>query len=289
MAFSPFARIEAAFTPPPLASRIAFLTRQPFAHRGLHRHGLIENSRAAFRAAIAVGHGIELDVQPARDGEAVVFHDATLDRLTDETGRLDVRPVYDLETIALSGTNETLCSLDNVLAEIAGRVPVLIEIKSQNGNLSPLCLSVRRALEGYGGPVAIMSFNPNIVAWFRRHSPYTVRGLVVTEEKKHGVRGAIERLASLLRAQPDFLAYDVRDLPSAFASRARKRGIPVLTWTVRTAAAEAIATRHADEAIYERPEAPSPMRQSRKAQSPRFKGPHPPSSAAPSLPQYMRR
>jgi glycerophosphoryl diester phosphodiesterase len=116
-----------------------------------------------------------------------------------------------------------------------------------------LCLAVFRSLEGYRGPVGIMSFNPEVGRWFARHGPRLLRGLVVTEEGKRSVRGLVERLWSLWRSQADFLAYDVRDLPSRFAARARGRGLKVLTWTVRSEADYARAGASADQIIYELP------------------------------------
>lgn len=252
MRLSLFAPLEGLIAPAPAPNRVAFLKAQPYAHRGLHGGGTIENSRAAFRAAIALGHGIELDVQAARDGEAMVFHDATLERLTDSSGAVAAHTPAELGRIALKGVGESIPPLPEILALIAARVPVLIEIKVKGQRVAPLCLSVRRALEGYRGDAAIMSFNPLVGAWFAENAARIVRGLVVTEEGKHGAKGAIERWASMARAKPDFLAYDVRDLPSKFASAARARGIPVLTWTVRNADAEARAFAHADEAIYEK-------------------------------------
>jgi glycerophosphoryl diester phosphodiesterase len=253
MRLSLFAPLEDLIAPPPPESRVAFLKAQPYAHRGLHGGGVIENSRAAFRAAIALGHGIETDVQAARDGEAMVFHDATLDRLTASSGEVAAHTPADLGRIMLRGTSETIPQLPEILALIGGKVPVLIEVKAKGARVVPLCLSVRRALEGYRGDAAIMSFNPLVGAWFAENATRIVRGLVVTEEDKRGAKGTVERWASLAKAKPDFLAYDVRDLPSKFAAAARARGIPVLTWTVRNAEAERRAFAHADEAIYEKP------------------------------------
>ncbi|WP_157215556.1 glycerophosphodiester phosphodiesterase family protein [Flavisphingomonas formosensis] len=255
MRSSPFARLDAFFAPAPQRRRVAFLTAQPFAHRGLHGAGRIENSRAAFSAAVAAGHGIELDVQASRDGEPFVFHDEELDRLTDESGPLARRPGSILAAIPLAGSAETLPRLDEILALVAGRVPILIEIKTRETNAGALCLAVRRALEGYRGDVAVMSFNPDVSRWFADHAARIARGLVVTEQEAHGLAGRLRRRAALWRAKPDFLAYDVRDLPSRFAATARDRGLPLLTWTVRDAATEATGLAHADEIIYERPEA----------------------------------
>jgi glycerophosphoryl diester phosphodiesterase len=253
MRLSLFAPLEGLIARAPAPSRVAFLKAQPFAHRGLHGGGVVENSRAAFRAAIARGHGIELDVQAARDGEAIVFHDATLERLTESTGAVAAHTLIELGKITLKGTDETIPQLPEILSLIMAQVPVLIEIKATGSRVAPLCLSVRRAFEGYRGDAAIMSFNPLVGAWFADNAARIVRGLVVTEENKRGAKGIVERWSSMAKAKPDFLAYDVRDLPSKFAAAARTRGLPVLTWTVRDAAAERRAFVHADEAIYEQP------------------------------------
>ena len=233
---------------PPDLARLGAL---PFAHRGLHGQGRVENSRAAFRAAIAAGHGIELDVQASRDGEAMVFHDGKLDRLTGEVGEVAGRTAAQLASIRLSGTEETIPTLREVLHFVAGRVPVLIEVKAPERNVARLCLAVFRALEGYRGSVGVMSFNPEVPRWFSAHAPRVLRGLVVTENGKRGIRGRLERALAFRRAGAQFLAYDIRDLPSRFARKRRKKGVPVFTWTVRSEADRTRAAAHADQIIYE--------------------------------------
>jgi glycerophosphoryl diester phosphodiesterase len=213
----------------------------------------LENSRAAFAAAIEAAHGIELDVQASTEGTAFVFHDDRLDRLTDATGAVADRPDEELRVIRLRGTDETIPTLAETLELVAGRVPLLIEVKSQPApRLRRLCDSVRRDLEGYAGPVGAMSFNPRVGTWFAGEAPSVLRGLVVTEQGKSGWRGPAERVAALLWARPDFLAYDVRDLPSRFAAPIRARGVPVLTWTVRSEEDRLRAAAHADQIIYEK-------------------------------------
>jgi glycerophosphoryl diester phosphodiesterase len=251
MPSSPFALPDRLLAPHPAERRIAFLRDRRFAHRGLHGSGRVENSRAAFLAAIERGDGIECDVQLSLDGTAFVFHDATLDRLTNEQGALATLPAGSIGRMLLKGTSETIPPLEEILALVGDRVPLLIELKAPEALVGRLCLSVRRALEGYRGPVAVMSFNPQVGRWFADHAPRITRGLVITEENKRGIRGRAERHLALWRARPDFLAYDVRDLPSRFAAAQRERGMPVLTWTVRGQAAEAIAANHADGPIYE--------------------------------------
>lgn len=243
--------LDKAFAPAPAPDRVAFLKGQPYAHRGLHGNDVLENSPSAFEAAIKLGHGIECDVQAAEDGRAFVFHDYELDRLTDQSGTIGKLRAEDIDQIQLNGGHGKIPRLRETLAQVAARVPVLIEIKSRNLQVGPLCLSVRRALEGYGGKAAIMSFNPLVGAWFRKNANHIVRGLVVTEENGKNWRGRIARHRNLWTAQPDFLAYDIRDLPSRFATSQRARGLPIVTWTVRSAEQEAIASIHADEPVYE--------------------------------------
>jgi glycerophosphoryl diester phosphodiesterase len=143
--------------------------------------------------------------------------------------------------------------LSEILALIGGRAPLLIEVKSRDRRVAPLCGAVARTLDGYEGPVGVMSFNPQVGRWFGRHRPHLLRGLVVTEREKRGARGRLERSLFLLWARADFLAYDIRDLPSRFAAKARRRGLPVYTWTVRSEDERSRAAAHADQIIFEAP------------------------------------
>ena len=235
---------------------LGFLKRRPFAHRGLHNAalGIPENSLAAFDRAIEAGWGIELDVRLTVEGDTVVFHDSTLDRLTDMRGPVDRYTRIQLERIKLKN-GETIMTLANVLLHIRGRVPVLIEAKVENNNYQPLCFSIRRAMEGYRGPAAVMSFNPNLPGWFARHQVKIIRGLVMTEEErkplsKWDIRRRLKRQAAVWRAKPHFIAYDVDKLPSPFIEEAREQ-MPILTWTVRDEAQRAAAAKYADQIIFE--------------------------------------
>jgi glycerophosphoryl diester phosphodiesterase len=208
---------------------------------------------AAFDAAIAGGFGIECDVRASRDGVAFVFHDADLTRMT---GRAEA--VTALESVALDGIalpdGDQIPRLSSLLARCDDTVPLLIEIKADGRHVADLCSAVARELTGRSAaPVAVMSFNPHAMRWFARHQPRQVRGLVVTQQGKAPLRGRIERALALWLAKPDFLACDIRDLPSPFATHVRRRGLPVLTWTVRSAEERTRAARHADQIIFERP------------------------------------
>jgi glycerophosphoryl diester phosphodiesterase len=252
MRSSPSGPIDRWLAPAPDPRRTAWIGRHVYAHRGLHGAGIPENSPAAFAAAIARGLGIECDVQRSGDGQAMVFHDRELDRLTGTSGPVAALSAAELGRIALTGSEDTIPTLRAVLAQVGGRVPLLIEVKSRRGMAAgPLCRAVHAALAGYCGEHAVMSFDPRVPRWFARHAPQTVRGLVVTEEEDRGFAGRIRRHLALWHARPDFLAYDIRDLPSHFAAAQRARGLPVATWTVRSAALRERAALHADAPITE--------------------------------------
>jgi glycerophosphoryl diester phosphodiesterase len=221
--------LDGLLAPAPDPARVAWLKGVTYAHRGLHGPGIVENSPGAFATAIEAGLGIECDVQQSADRKAVVFHDRRLDRLTGEKGPLAGRTAADLAGIALRGSHDTIPCLASVLRQVAGRVPLLIEIKSvPHHSVAALCRAVRCDLAGYAGQYAVMSFDARVDGWFRRNAPSLVRGLVVSEADS----GEGRRHRALWQARPHFLAYDIRDLPSRFAAAQRARGLPVLTWTV---------------------------------------------------------
>jgi glycerophosphoryl diester phosphodiesterase len=237
---------------PSREAELRALIARPFAHRGLHGAGVPENSRAAFEAAIEARHGIELDVQVSGDRRAIVFHDEELGRLAEDEGYVRGRSAAELGRIRLRDSDETIATLPQILALIAGRAPLLIEVKAPGREVGPLAQAVADALDGYEGPVAVMSFNPEVGHWFARHAPKWLRGLVVTERGRKWRGGMVRRL-SLWRGKADFLAYDIRDLPSRFAEAQRRAGLRALTWTVRSLADRAKAAQHADQIIYEDP------------------------------------
>lgn len=232
-------------------SAAPWLCDAPYAHRGLHGPGVPENSRSAFRAAIAARVGIELDVRLSGDGFAVVFHDAELHRMTGEAGPVAKRTVAGLARLRLAASADRIETLAETLTLVAGRAPVLIELKTDGDAhvAARLALSVRHALEGYGGHAGVMSFDPAVGRWFAAHAPRVPRGLVV------GKLGSLRRMLRLLLclrvAQPHFLACDLSTLPSWIVRAVRARGVPVLGWTVRTDAEDARAGPLSDQIMFE--------------------------------------
>lgn len=225
----------------------AFL-RVPIAHRALHdvERGRPENSRAAIAAAIDHGYGIEIDLQPSRDREAMVFHDYQLDRLTGRQGA-----IRDLDATMLSGTlldngvDETIPTLPEVLAQVEGRIPVLIELKDQHGQMGAsdgvLEEATVHALKGYSGPVAVMSFNPNMVDRLSALLPNVPRGLVTCGYPVKDWPELSEDDRALLREIPDyervgacFVSHQITDLDNPRLSELKKKGADILCWTVRS-------------------------------------------------------
>lgn len=241
---------------------LPWLTARPIAHRGLHdaAHGVIENMPGAIEAAIAGDYGIEVDLQLAADGEAMVHHDATLGRLTDGAGRLDTLTAAQLQAVPFKATRERMLRLGDLLDLVAGRTPVVIELKSHPGRGQKLAERAATVLQAYRGPVAAMSFDPAIVVALRQAAPTLTRGIVAErrydDDEWRGVAGsqkwAMAHLAHFPSTRPDFAAYRVDDLPAPGPWLARNLlGRPLLTWTVRTPAQRARAARHADQIIFE--------------------------------------
>jgi glycerophosphoryl diester phosphodiesterase len=229
-----------------------WLTQWEYAHRGLHSSGVPENSLAAAEGAIARGMGIECDIQMARDDHPMVFHDWELDRLTGVSGQTEDRTADALEALRLLGSDQHPVRLARFLDVIAGRVPLLIEIKSQPGyDVAWTCLYVARLLADYAGACAVMSFDPRMGAWFASNAPHIPRGLVGTDSYENGFEGVWRDSDSLAQAQPDFLAIDVRDLTRPEEAAWRAGGRPLLTWTVRSPETRAAGLAHADALIAE--------------------------------------
>ena len=238
-----------------------WLTARPLAHRGLHHasRGLIENTASAFTAAIAGGYGIECDVQLSRDGEAMVHHDFDLGRLTVGNGPLAALSTAELKIVEFRGSADRMLTLGELCALVAGRVTLLVEIKSRFDGDLRLTRRVAEILAGYSGPAAAMSFDPAPIACVRAIAPRLTRGIVAERHYDHAEwaamrprqKRALAFLTHAPRTRPQFLAWSVKDLPAATPSVARMLGLPVLTWTVRNDDDRRRAARFADQMIFE--------------------------------------
>ena len=235
-----------------------WLTARPIAHRGLHDapSGVIENTSSAFRAAIAGGYSIECDLQISADGEAMVYHDDALGRLTDGAGRLDTMTAEELQRVAFKSTADRMLTLGELCDLVAGHTTLVIELKGRFAGDTRLAARTAAVLAGYGGPVAAMSFDPGLIGALRNLAPALALGLVGMRRDAGAPvpaqMSAFRYLQQALAARPQFLAYRVADLTSAPPLLARHvLRWPVLTWTVRSDEDRSRAATYADQMIFE--------------------------------------
>jgi len=237
---------------------------RPIAHRGLHNksRGLIENTEPAFAAAIDNDYGIECDLQPARDGTPMVFHDATLDRLMLARGRIVAQTPDELSRLRYKDDNIAILTFQDLLKLVAGQVPLLVEIKSDGRMPKGFLAAIAEAAAGYRGPIALMSFDRAVVGQLAKLAPRVPRGIVIGSHQLASnwwagpsTAGQTAAVAALLKKAPpglSFFAIDVRMLEAAKAWLAQHApGALLFTWTVRTAKERAAAARWADAPIFE--------------------------------------
>lgn len=241
----------------------AFLTL-PITHRAYHDRSARrpENSRAAVRAAVAAGYAIEIDIQPSADGVPMVFHDYDLRRLTGVAGRIRGRTAAELGALTLLDDDEGIPTLTEVLAIVAGKVPLLIEIKDQDGAMGPavgdLEQAVADALKDYQGPVALMSFNPHSVAALAKVAPHLPRGLTTSAYSPDNwpllptpIRDHLRMIPDLQRTGSSFISHEAADLDRPLVAALKAQGTKVLCWTIRSPAAEAKARTVAQNITFE--------------------------------------
>ena len=242
--------------------RTAFV--KPIAHRGLHnaKTGIIENTAPAFTTAFKKNYGIECDLQPAADGTPMVFHDATLNRLMRAKGRIDRHTPAELAKLTCKHSTERILTFADFLDLAAGRGPLLVEIKSEwNPPREDFLKQIATHAKRYHGPLALMSFDPAVMAAMAELAPAIPRGIVSGiyfgpgwDIRKLGLKRA-NRLTHLLESRstaPSFYAYHVKALPTPVTRYIREvQDLPLFTWTVRTAADRKRAAAWADAPIFE--------------------------------------
>lgn len=229
---------------------IGWLTKVPIAHRGLHdlNRTRWENTLSAFDAAASAGFAVECDVHLSADGKAVVFHDGTLDRVTGQQGNIDELTAKQAGRLRVGGTDDHVPTLEESLKLIAGRVPIVIELKGIPGRDDGLVKAVADDLAGYSGQAAIMSFDHHLIRLFDKDAPgipagLTAEGLRVQELEAH---------FSMLAHGIDFVSYNVHHLENRFVEFVRERlGLPVISWTVRSFDDKAVSDAHVDQITFE--------------------------------------
>lgn len=229
---------------------LSWLTRRPIAHRGFHDLNRVrwENTLSAFDAAIERDYAIECDVHLSADGVPVVFHDGVLNRLAGRDGFVHDLTAAELAQLRIGGTDDHVPTLAEMLARVGGRVPVVIELKGTEGEDGGLVAAVAKALQGYRGEAAIMSFDHWLVRRFAADAPgipagLTAEGRTVAELEAH---------FSMLAHPISFVSFSVLDLPNPFVAFVRDRlAMPVITWTVRNEETRAATFAHADQMTFE--------------------------------------
>lgn len=231
----------------------SWLLTRLIAHRGYHNAAAPENSLAAFSRAIEADFPIELDVHLLADGTVVVFHDKTLSRVTDKDGYISKLTKDDLKDIYLCGTKEKIPTFADVLGLVAGKVPILVEIKS-DGKIGDLEKAIWELLKDYKGEYAVQSFNPYSVGWFVHNAPQVLRGQLscyFKGEKMSRIRKTVlKKLRFNKISKPDFIAYGHEDLPNRYV---KKTKLPVLAWTIRNQDEYLRVSNHCDNVIFEGP------------------------------------
>ncbi len=233
-----------------------WLTQIPIAHRGLFDEKIPENSLEAFDNAMEKNYAIELDVQLTKDKQLVVFHDKTLERMTGDKRNLADVNYEELKNLKLLNTEETIPLLSEVLAQVDGRVPILIEIKDCE-NILELGEATYNVTKDYKGQYSVQSFNPFVLEWYKINAPEVVRGQLsgtFTEDSgdlKWYEGLLLENLMLNFKSRPNFISYELKGLPKLRVEQLRKDGIPTLSWTIRTKEDMDKAYKYGDNIIFD--------------------------------------
>lgn len=234
-----------------------------YAHRGLYNNeaGIPENSLAAFRLAVEGGYGIELDLHLTTDGQLVVFHDDTLDRICGVSGRVEEHSFDELQQLSLLSTGEKIPLFTEVLKIVAGRIPLIVEVKYQK-NYAALCQKMMELLGSYSGMYCVESFHPFVVLWMKKNHPEIARGLLSSRfAPQDSTTGKVsfpmwlsQELLYNFYIQPHFIAYHHEFAPHIAGFRAARAlwHVPTVAWTVRSEQQEQTARRLFDIVIFEK-------------------------------------
>lgn len=228
---------------------LSWLTARPVAHRGYHdlNNKIWENTLSAFERAAQKGFAIECDVHLSSDGEPVIFHDTTLNRLAGSEGYVWQRTAAEMAALRIGGTKDHAPHLRELLELVAGRVPLVIELKGIPGRDAGLVARVAEYLKPYNGQAAIMSFDHWLIRQFVEHAPGVPGGLTAWGDKPHEWEAHFSMLGYV-----SFASYAAGHLPNPFVRFVREKlAMPVITWTVRDKPAMDLTFAHADQMTFE--------------------------------------
>lgn len=239
---------------------VDFLTARPIAHRGLHdfSKGVVENTASAFAAAIAKGYAIECDLQLTSDGEAMVFHDDHVERLTEGRGLVKDHTAAEMKQLTVRNSSDKVQTLAELLAQVKGQVPLVIELKSHWDGDERLAKRAVEELRSYSGPYCLMSFDPDAIAAVHQIAPHVIRGIVAeraTDSYYSSLplqkQTELRTFSHLARTRPDFVSFFYEELPWAPITALRAAGMPIITWTIRSPQQAVMAMRCSDQITFE--------------------------------------
>ena len=220
-----------------------WLNKLPIAHRGLHSNAnnIYENTKESFLAAVNENYAIECDVVLSKDHEVVVFHDENLKRLCNLDKNVSSLTMNELRSLKIYESNSNIISLDEMLHVVSAHVPIIIEIK---GKFTPFIEErIQEIIRSYRGPIALKTFNLKSVEWLIKFLPYVYKGLVIDSNANN--------FEAILELNIDFVSCDIEFIESNLIDRVKKKGLPIITWTVDNEDKKKKANLIADNIIFE--------------------------------------
>ena len=236
--------------------KISWIKETPIAHRGLHTKDIPENSLSAFENALKNNYAIELDVQFTKDKEIVVFHDENLKRMTNDTRNIEDVNYDELKNLRLGNTNEIIPTLEEVLELVDSKVAILIEIKDCKDYIE-LSEKTYEILKGYEGNYAIQSFNPFILEWYKNNASEVIRGQLSgtftegSESLNSFEKFVLKNMLLNFKSKPNYIGYELEGIPKSKLESLRKKGVPIIVWTVKNKEDMEKAYKYSDNITFE--------------------------------------
>ena len=236
--------------------KISWIKETPIAHRGLHTKDIPENSLSAFENALKNNYAIELDVQFTKDKEVVVFHDENLKRMTNDTRNIEDVNYDELKNLRLGNTNEIIPTLEEVLELVDSKIAILIEIKDCKDYIE-LSEKTYEILKGYEGNYAIQSFNPFILEWYKNNASEVIRGQLSgtftegSESLNSFEKFVLKNMLLNFKSKPNYIGYELEGIPKSKLESLRKKGVPIIVWTVKNKEDMEKAYKYSDNITFE--------------------------------------
>ena len=236
---------------------LSWIQNNLIAHRGLYSkdQSIPENSLLAYQLALDKGYSIELDLNVLKDGTVLAFHDHTLKRPCNDNRELSEVTYDEIKNLTLFSSQEKIPSLQNVLALVQEKVPLLIELKP-HGDVVFLCESMMKIMKDYKGKYAVFSFHPRVVSWFKKYHPEVIRGQISEYFKTDKAMNPISKY--LMKSmffnrftRPDFISYGIYDMPNKYIDKAMKKGITVISYAARTTEQFDFVKSHYHNTVFE--------------------------------------